>query len=194
MIRRLLTVCRLLGRTLLPPPPSPIDDPMLGRIESAEGTWMGEHLLPAVSARPVWVSVPGDATGPSDDGRNRFGEALSRLPELNRQVESHLFRDFSRSRRDTPTALPAVRAPQDVWGVVTLTGISVLPREEESGDLELDYGLGWDEGHELMAWFREWRLIEVERTRPFCTTCGYDLTGNVSGTCPECGMVPTGPK
>lgn len=20
-----------------------------------------------------------------------------------------------------------------------------------------------------------------------CTTCGYDLTGNVSGTCPECG-------
>jgi hypothetical protein len=20
-----------------------------------------------------------------------------------------------------------------------------------------------------------------------CTTCGYDLTGNISGTCPECG-------
>lgn len=26
-----------------------------------------------------------------------------------------------------------------------------------------------------------------------CTECGYDLTGNVSGTCPECGE-PTAPK
>ena len=26
-----------------------------------------------------------------------------------------------------------------------------------------------------------------------CTECGYDLTGNVSGTCPECGD-PTAPK
>src|SRR5206468_1705857 len=22
---------------------------------------------------------------------------------------------------------------------------------------------------------------------PLCTVCGYDLTGNLSGTCPECG-------
>jgi hypothetical protein len=31
----------------------------------------------------------------------------------------------------------------------------------------------------------------VTRRRPirpgFCLSCGYDLTGNVSGTCPECG-------
>ena len=29
---------------------------------------------------------------------------------------------------------------------------------------------------------RYWR-----RKRGLCQTCGYDLTGNVSGTCPECG-------
>jgi hypothetical protein len=23
---------------------------------------------------------------------------------------------------------------------------------------------------------------------PACTSCGYNLTGNVSGICPECGM------
>jgi hypothetical protein len=28
---------------------------------------------------------------------------------------------------------------------------------------------------------------ESRRLNGFCPTCGYDLTGNVSGTCPECG-------
>jgi hypothetical protein len=27
----------------------------------------------------------------------------------------------------------------------------------------------------------------VRRDRGLCPACGYDLTGNVSGTCPECG-------
>lgn len=27
-----------------------------------------------------------------------------------------------------------------------------------------------------------------------CTTCGYDLTGNVSGRCPECGVTVTKPR
>ena len=25
---------------------------------------------------------------------------------------------------------------------------------------------------------------------PVCTACGYDLTGNITGTCPECGQTP----
>jgi hypothetical protein len=32
--------------------------------------------------------------------------------------------------------------------------------------------------------FREGR---VEQDGPRCQSCGYDLTGNVSGVCPECG-------
>ena len=28
---------------------------------------------------------------------------------------------------------------------------------------------------------------EERRRRGLCVRCGYDLTGNVSGTCPECG-------
>ena len=40
----------------------------------------------------------------------------------------------------------------------------------------------------LLAWsyvlFRWWK----RRVRPgYCVGCGYDLTGNVSGVCPECG-------
>lgn len=31
--------------------------------------------------------------------------------------------------------------------------------------------------------------LDRRRARPgLCTACGYDLTGNVSGTCPECGL------
>ena len=37
------------------------------------------------------------------------------------------------------------------------------------------------------AWYRSAR----RRRRPgCCTNCGYDLTGNVSGVCPECGSAP----
>lgn len=32
-----------------------------------------------------------------------------------------------------------------------------------------------------------------KRRSGFCAICGYDLTGNVSGVCPECGT-PTGPE
>jgi len=35
-----------------------------------------------------------------------------------------------------------------------------------------------------------WRYLpnESERQSTTCLLCGYDLTGNVSGVCPECGM------
>ena len=41
-----------------------------------------------------------------------------------------------------------------------------------------------------------WLLIRFVRRRRFdrvghCRQCGYDLTGNISGRCPECGT-PTG--
>ncbi len=31
-----------------------------------------------------------------------------------------------------------------------------------------------------------WRVLR-DHGIPCCTSCGYDLTGNVSGICPECG-------
>ena len=34
-----------------------------------------------------------------------------------------------------------------------------------------------------LAW-----LLDRRRLRPGHCPCGYDLTGNVSGTCPECGI------
>ena len=39
-----------------------------------------------------------------------------------------------------------------------------------------------------------WPVITIRRppNEIECRTCGYDLTGNTSGTCPECGsLVPT---
>jgi membrane protein YqaA with SNARE-associated domain len=45
----------------------------------------------------------------------------------------------------------------------------------------------------VTAWFvakatfkgLRWRRVEYDGTE--CLHCGYNLTGNVSGTCPECG-------
>ena len=41
----------------------------------------------------------------------------------------------------------------------------------------------------LFAWGRSRRHAAVGH----CRRCGYNLTGNVSGRCPECGMVPAKP-
>jgi hypothetical protein len=35
-----------------------------------------------------------------------------------------------------------------------------------------------------LAWRKRRRKLRAKET---CLTCGYNLTGNVSGTCPECG-------
>ncbi len=35
-------------------------------------------------------------------------------------------------------------------------------------------------------WLGRHEPVKVD-TRPRCRHCGYDLTGTVSGTCPECG-------
>lgn len=37
----------------------------------------------------------------------------------------------------------------------------------------------------VKLFLRRWK---VRRNPNSCTTCGYNLTGNVSGTCPECGI------
>lgn len=39
----------------------------------------------------------------------------------------------------------------------------------------------------LTLWVIPWARGASRRARNGCTRCGYDLTGNVSGLCPECG-------
>ena len=36
-------------------------------------------------------------------------------------------------------------------------------------------------------WHRDRRLISSSPDHQLCSGCGYDLTGNLSGVCPECG-------
>jgi len=38
-----------------------------------------------------------------------------------------------------------------------------------------------------LFWIAEWGLDVRRRRRGLCPICSYDLTGNTSGVCPECG-------
>ena len=48
----------------------------------------------------------------------------------------------------------------------------------------------------MIAWTQLLRSRRIgERKRlGLCPRCGYDLTGNASGTCPECGTLVSGAK
>lgn len=74
--------------------------------------------------------------------------------------------------------------------------------DERAGVLGIEWGKGWFFGSgyanlsisywTLLALFAPYPLFRAirwyrRRRRPGFCACGYDLTGNVSGTCPECG-------
>ena len=41
----------------------------------------------------------------------------------------------------------------------------------------------------LIVIIRTWLRFRNRRREGLCLSCGYDLTGNESGVCPECGTV-----
>lgn len=49
------------------------------------------------------------------------------------------------------------------------------------------WGMFWSLGFSVGT--REAEKMRDRLLRGDCMYCGYDLTGNVSGTCPECGRV-----
>ncbi len=63
----------------------------------------------------------------------------------------------------------------------------------------LSYGIWWPIGEacvlvvgmglacRLAASLQHWLMQRRPRDPRYCRGCGYDLTGNVSGRCPECG-------
>ena len=58
----------------------------------------------------------------------------------------------------------------------------------------LTYGVGAVVG--VVSYFVTWKRGEAkERARQGrCLKCGYDLTGNISGVCPECGTAVEQPE
>lgn len=42
--------------------------------------------------------------------------------------------------------------------------------------------------HFIQQFGPQWAIFQYDRGMRFCARCGYDLTGNVTGVCSECGM------
>ena len=57
-------------------------------------------------------------------------------------------------------------------------GLPVLPAVAAPTAIAAFLWYRWDRPHELRR---------QRRAKGLCVHCGYDLTGNVSGVCPECG-------
>lgn len=107
---------------------------------------------------------------------------------------------------DPPSAglAPEWRFRHHVWATEDWFEPGVLGFDVSSGDVEFGTSL-WQIHHEgtsvvVPLWFVTacalvlparwgWRRFRRrdERAPGACVRCGYDLTGNVSGVCPECG-------
>jgi len=62
--------------------------------------------------------------------------------------------------------------------------------------LRLGNGPRWGDGwaRTMVIWCRHAHKVPFDTRGIRCTECGYDLTGNVSGICPECGRpIPSPP-
>lgn len=100
-----------------------------------------------------------------------LGSAVIGIPEPLDRLESTYWssRSLSQVRKATKTfwdAFPESAARTGVWIRVPLW----MP---------------------LLALFPPSLIVFRHSRRPnrgYCSKCGYDLTGNVSGTCPECGV------
>lgn len=80
------------------------------------------------------------------------------------------------------TEAQAVIRPVDAFGGVMGGGATLLP----SPVLGFLYSFGrWVMYASLPVFFLA--CSGSSRTFPQCSSCGYDLTGNNSGVCPECG-------
>jgi hypothetical protein len=51
----------------------------------------------------------------------------------------------------------------------------------------LGFNLPFLAGWVLCCWYHRWKTGEAWNEQGMCINCGYNLTGNVSGVCPECG-------
>ena len=63
----------------------------------------------------------------------------------------------------------------------TLAVVAQLPPLPAAVVPALAVGFVW------FAWDRPREIRNARRARGLCVHCGYDLTANVTGVCPECG-------
>jgi hypothetical protein len=100
----------------------------------------------------------------------------------------------------TTGAPPTVRARGWGYGLVTYTGVlaplwmkrptPAISRTIYVGEIRWVWLAAVTSVLPLLTATRLTRRAIVTRRRRrvgHCSTCGYDLTGNVSGACPECG-------
>ncbi len=70
------------------------------------------------------------------------------------------------------------------WGLYTLFGWPSQP--DTWGHLFVN-AVYWSVMFSLITWLRFKWCMRGAANEPLCDGCGYNLTGNTSGVCPECG-------
>ena len=164
-------------------------------------------LLPCVTAVALWVRSyrVGDLWywSEADESSTWFlASSPGRVILITHWYCSRSPRTSGGQRRVRHEARPSLRGPEfDTTFAVNRLGFALhwpAPTLATAG------GLTYPSGYERWVVVPHWLLVVVllvppgwwavarvrgwrRRTAGLCRRCGYDLTGNVSGVCPECG-------
>ena len=84
--------------------------------------------------------------------------------------------------------MPAM--PMALWRLWLAAAVALLLYGLVSGERQVAVVLLFATGMAALVakyWRRPGGLRRERRAKGLCERCGYDLRGNVSGVCPECG-------
>jgi hypothetical protein len=151
-----------------------IDGPVFGTLRRRDQRVWDTRAPEEPFGPDVHLSVFAGIGGPHARQRELFTELRRRYPELRRQIEPALHREYCSIRarhregyqRDGPNALtrfehdfPAADAPQDIWKLATLYRIELSARPDV--DVVFDHTIRWGDDHQLNVMVKDWRVIDV---------------------------------
>ncbi len=138
-----------------------IEDPVLGIVERARGSW--RCLLPLGDAQKIPLSLFGSNREPDPaalEAARQIAPAWSAWrPHIQQALFDH-YTPYAEAASEEGITMPVIVAPERVWAHVSLQSVAIT---KLSGAIttELVYAAAWDDDHMLGARFQAGRFIEL---------------------------------
>lgn len=143
-----------------------VEDPVLGILERARGSW--RCLLPLDGTQKIPLSLFGSNREPDPNALEAAHQIAPAWSAWGPYIQQALFDHYTpyaeaASVGDSSEAgvpMPIIAGPEQIWAHVTLQSVAIA-KLSGAVTTELVYAAAWDEDHLLGARFQAGRFIEL---------------------------------